>query len=433
MDFTLLLFLILLNGLFAMSEMGLSASRKARLQVMVESGQPGAAAAMALHENPTLWLSTVQIGITSIGVLNGIVGEAAFSEPVAQWLETRFGAPVRGAAIGATALVVVMITVLTIIFGELVPKRLGQMHPETVARLVARPMNWLSTATRPLVWLLSVSTNAILTLMGMRVGPSRAVTEEEIAASLEEGVDAGVIEAQEHQMVRNVFRLDERQIGSMMIPRAEIVWLDLADSTEKLLQCIADSGHTRFPVCRGSLDDVQGVLRLASLLRPLAHGDKLLLSEHLVPPVFVPETLSGMELLEQFRAARTDLVFVVDEYGAVQGVITERDLLEAITGEFGASGDDDAWAVQRPDGSWLLDGLIPVPELKDRLALKELPEEDRGRYNTLAGMIMLLLGRLPRTADAVDWQGWRFEVVDLDGKRVDKVLVQRTAHSGEDL
>ena len=433
MDFSLLLFLILLNGLFAMSEMGLSASRKARLQVMVESGQPGAEAAMELHENPTLWLSTVQIGITSIGVLNGIVGEAAFSEPVAQWLEHSFGAPTRGAAIGATALVVVMITVLTIIFGELVPKRLGQMYPETVARLVARPMNWLSMAARPLVWLLSLSTKAILTLIGLRDGPSRAVTEAEIAASLEEGVDAGVIEAQEHQMVRNVFRLDDRQIGSMMIPRAEIVWLDVADSTEKLLQCIADSGHTRFPVCRGSLDDVQGVLRLASLLQPLAHGATLVLSEHLVPPVFVPETLSGMELLEQFRASRTDLVFVVDEYGAVQGVITERDLLEAITGEFGAPSDEDAWAVQRADGSWLLDGLIPVPELKDRLALKELPEEDRGRYNTLAGMIMLLLGRLPQTADAVDWQGWRFEVVDLDGKRVDKVLVQRTAMTGEDL
>ena len=425
MDFTLLLFLILINGLFAMSEMALSASRKARLQVMVEARQPGAQAAMALHENPTLWLSTVQIGITSIGVLNGIVGEAAFSEPVAQWLVHTFNAPAKGAAIGATALVVVMITVLTIIFGELVPKRLGQMHPETVARLVARPMNWLSTATRPLVWVLSLSTNAILTLMGMRHGPSRAVTEEEIAASLEEGVDAGVIEAQEHQMVRNVFRLDDRQIGSMMIPRAEIVWLDVADPLEKLLQCIADSGHTRFPVCRGSLDDVQGVLRLASLLQPLARGDKLVLSDHMLPPVFVPETLSGMELLEQFRATRTDLVFVVDEYGAVQGVITERDLLEAITGEFGAPSDDDAWAVQRADGSWLMDGLIPVPELKDRLEIKDMPEEDRGRYNTLAGMIMLLLGRLPNTTDTVEWEGWRFEVVDLDGKRVDKVLVER--------
>ena len=433
MDFTLLLFLILLNGAFAMSEMALTASRKARLAVMVESGEPGAQAAMDLHENPTRWLSTVQIGITSIGILNGIVGEAAFSEPLAQWLAASFVIKQRAAAITATALVVVMITVLTIIFGELVPKRLGQMYPETVARLVARPMNLLSTAVRPLVVVLSMATNAILRLMGIRGGPSRAVTEEEIAASLEEGVDAGVIEAQEHQMVRNVFRLDDRQIGSMMIPRAEIVWLDEADEVDAALQHIADSGHTRFPVCRGSLDDVQGVLNVASLLQPLARGEKPQLAQHMQPPVFVPETLSGMELLEQFRASRTDLVFVVDEYGAVQGVITERDLLEAITGEFGAPTDEDSWALQRKDGSWLMDGLIPVPELKDRLEIKELPEEDRGRYNTLAGMIMLLLGHLPRTTDAVEWEGWRFEVVDLDGKRVDKVLVQRTATPGEEL
>ncbi|MDE2146531.1 MAG: HlyC/CorC family transporter [Burkholderiales bacterium] len=426
MNFTLLVFLILLNGLFAMSEMALTASRKARLQVMVESGQAGAAAAMALHENPTRWLSTVQIGITSIGVLNGIVGEAAFSEPVATWLVQTFDAPARGAAITATGLVVLLITVLTIIFGELVPKRLGQMYPEVVARLVARPMNWLSTGVRPLVSLLSLATDAVLHLLGVREGPSRLVTEAEIAASLEEGVDAGVIEAQEHQMVRNVFRLDDRQIGSMMIPRAEIVWLDLADTLEHQLQVIADSGHARLPLCRGSLDDVQGWVGVASLLAPLARGQRPNLAEHLQPAVFVPETLTGMELLEQFRGARVELVFVVDEYGAVQGVITERDLLEAITGEFGAPSDEDAWAVQRADGSWLLDGLIPVPELKDRLGLKGLPDEERGRYNTLAGMIMLLLGRLPATADAVEWQGWRFEVVDLDGKRVDKVLVSRT-------
>ncbi len=432
MDLALLVFLILLNGIFAMSEMGLTASRKARLQVMVEAEEPGARAAMDLHENPTKFLSTVQIGITSIGVLNGIVGEAAFSQPLGHWLAQTFGWAEKPAGVGATALVVMLITILTIIFGELVPKRLGQMYPETVARLAARPMNLLSTATRPLVALLSLCTEAVLKLLGIKGGPSRSVTEEEIAASLEEGVDAGVIEAQEHQMVRNVFRLDDRQIGSMMIPRAEIVWLDESDPLDTLLQRMATSGHTRFPVCRGSLDDVRGVLAAAVLLQPLARGERPELADHMQPPVFVPETLSGMELLEHFKLAGTDIVFVVDEYGAVQGVITERDLLEAITGEFGAPTDEDAWAVKRDDGSWLLDGLIPVPELKDRLEIKELPEENRGRYNTLAGMIMLLLGRLPRTTDAVLWDGWRFEVVDLDGKRVDKVLVQKIDTPGEE-
>jgi putative hemolysin len=206
----------------------------------------------------------------------------------------------------------------------------------------------------------------------------------------------------------------------------------VADPIDALLATIATSGHTRFPVCRGSLDDVQGVLNAAKLLQPLAQGQGLEIAQHMQPPVFVPETLSGMELLEHFRVSRTDLVFVVDEYGAVQGVITERDLLEAITGEFGAPSDEDAWAVRREDGGWLLDGLIPVPEFKDRLELKELPEEGRGRYNTLAGMIMLLLGRLPRTADKVEWEGWRFEVVDLDGKRVDKVLASRIETPGEE-
>jgi len=432
MDVALLVFLILLNGVFAMSEMALTASRKARLQVMVEGEEPGAQAAMDLHEHPTKWLSTVQIGITSIGVLNGIVGEAAFAEPFSRWLQSALPITPKMAAYSATALVVATITYLTIIFGELVPKRLGQMYPENVARLVARPMNWLSTATRPFVWLLGASTETVLRLLGIRGGPSRSVTEEEIAASLEEGVDAGVIEEQEHQMVRNVFRLDDRQIGSMMIPRAEIVWLDAGAPIEQMLERMMQSGRSRYPVCRGGLDEVIGVVAAHKLLPPLAQGLKPDLNEHLKPPVFVPETLSGMELLEHFRQSSADMVFVVDEYGAVQGVITERDLLEAITGEFvGAEPGEEAWATQRADGSWLMDGLIPIPELKDRLDLKEVPEEDRGRYNTLAGMVMLLLGRLPGTGDSVDWEGWRFEVVDLDGKRVDKLLVARTGESDD--
>lgn len=422
MDIALLAFLILLNGVFAMSEMALTASRRARLQVMVETGDKGAQVAMDLHENPTKFLSTVQIGITSIGVLNGIVGEAAFSEPLGRWLIETLHVSPRAGSLSATALVVIIITFLTIIFGELVPKRLGQMYPEAVARLVAYPMEWLSLAARPFVKLLSWCTDATLRLLGIRGGPNRSVTEEEIAASLEEGLDAGVIEAQEHQMVRNVFRLDDRTVGSMMIPRTDIVWLDASAPIERVLESIAAQEHSRYPVCRGGLSDVLGVVSAQTLLQQLLQGQPLALTAKLQPPVFVPETLTGMELLEQFRVSSSQLVFVVDEYGEVQGVITVRDVLEAITGEFTTPAADNAWAVQRNDGSWLFDGLIPVPELKDRLDLKELPEEDRGRYNTLAGMVMLLLGRLPQTADSVEWEGWRFEVVDLDGKRVDKVL-----------
>jgi putative hemolysin len=425
MDVALLFFLIVLNALFAMSEMALTASRKARLQVMLEAGDAGAQAALDLHDNPTKFLSVVQVGITSISILNGIVGDAAFSAPFAHWLHETFPLTERASEITATAMVVITVTFITIIFGELVPKRFGLMYPEAVALVVARPMEWLSLITRPFIKLLSWCTEATLKLFGIRGKPDRSVTEEEINASLEEGLDAGIIEAQEHQMVRNVFRLDDRQVGSMMIPRAEIVWLDAAASADDVLKVIADEEHSRYPVCRGGLDDVIGVISAQTLLQQVMKGRALSLADGLQSSVFVPETLSGMELLEHFRASSAQLVFVVDEYGEVQGMITVRDVLEAITGEFSTPTDEDAWAVQRADSSWLFDGLIPVPELKDRLGLKELPEEDRGRYNTLAGMIMLLLGRLPHTTDSVEWEGWRFEVVDLDGKRVDKVLASR--------
>lgn len=427
MDLALLIFLILLNGLFAMSEMSLAASRKARLQVMAETGDAGALAAIDLHDNPTQFLSTVQIGITSIGVLNGIVGDAAFSQPLAAWLTHSLQLNDQVAAITATALVVVIITFVTIIFGELVPKRVGQMYPETVARLMAQPMKLISSLTKPFVHLLSVATEGVLKVLGIKDNGGRSVTEEEIAAQLEEGLDAGVIEAHEHQMVRNVFRLDERQIGSMMIPRSDIAWLDVELPMEQNIAIIAEHGYSRYPVCRGGLDDVVGVVTAQQLLHQLTQQESHDLSKNLLPAVFVPETLSGMELLEHFRGSDTQMVFVVDEYGEVQGVITLRDVLEAITGEFTPAEPEDAWAVQREDGSWLIDGLIPAPELKDRLELKNLPDEDRGRYNTLAGLVMLLLGRLPRVTDTVEWSGWRLEVVDMDGKRIDKVLATRLA------
>jgi putative hemolysin len=421
MDFLLIALLTLLNGLFAMSEMALASSRKARLAALAESGDRGAEAALRLLDHPTQFLSTVQVGITSIGVLNGIVGEAAFSDDLAAWLRS-YGVSPRASGYAATAIVVAIITYVTIIFGELVPKRIGQLYPENVSRWAARPMGWVARAAGPFVKLLSASTQAVLKVLAVDTTTPRGMTEEEIAHSLEEGVDAGVIEAHEHQMVRNVFHLDDRALTSMMLPRSDIDWLDAALPVREALQRAGgDDAHSWYPVCRGSLDDVVGVVSVARLLAlgPAHEGP---VEPHADPALFVPETLSGMELLEQFRLRSARLVFVVDEYGVVQGLITPHDLLEAITGELQPEANTEAWATQREDGSWLLDGIMPVSELKARLGIRELPEEDKGRYNTLAGLLMSVSGRLPGAGERIDCGDWVFEVVDLDGKRIDKVL-----------
>jgi putative hemolysin len=286
-------------------------------------------------------------------------------------------------------------------------------------------MLWLATAAKPFVRLLSGTTAGVLKLLRIDTNAARAVTEEEITASLEEGVDAGVIEQHEHQMVQNVFQLDERPLTSLMVPRTDVEWLDASMTVAQGLQRASNGGskgaHSWYPVCRGSLDDVVGVISVARLLE-LGVDTPGSIEPYATPASFVPETLSGMELLEQFRARAGRFVFVVDEYGVVQGLLTPRDLLEAITGELQPGAQIDAWATQRDDGSWLLDGLMPVGELKVRLELDELPQEDRGRYNTVAGLLMSVSGRLPAVAERIDCVGWCFEVVDLDGKRIDKVL-----------
>ena len=440
MDFLLIAFLTLLNSLFAMSEMALASSRKARLTAMAEAHDKGAQVALNLLSKPTQFLSSVQVGITSIGMLNGIIGEAAFSGGLSLWLQSVSVAP-RVAEISATALVVTVITFITIVFGELVPKRIAQLHPEATARLVSRPMSWVAVAAKPFVGLLSLSTQAVLKLLRIDNTAGRSVTEEEIAASLEEGVDAGLIEQHEHQMVQNVFLLDDRLLTSLMVPRSDIEWLDASDTVEQAIAKAGSTAHSWYPVARGSLDDVVGVVSVATLLtlwrRPdlqnadalpatlpvKSHHDRI--DTHTVPAVFVPETLTGMELLEQFRARSTRIVFVVDEYGVVQGLMTPIDMLEAITGELQPNAQVDAWAIQRSDGSWLIDGVMPVSELKARLEIKELPEENKGRYNTVAGLLQTVSGQLLKTAERVDCSGWQFEVIDLDGKRIDKVLAYK--------
>lgn len=425
MDFLLIALLTLLNGVFAMSELALASSRKARLAALAETGDKGAIAALALLDNPTQFLSSVQVGITSIGLLNGILGEAAFSDGLAQWLQG-LGTPERAASITATAVVVAGITFVTIVFGELVPKRIGQLYPETVSTLISRPMTWVASAAKPFVRLLSFSTHAVLTLLRINQSNGRAVTEEEIAASLAEGREAGVIEAHEHLMVQNVFHLDDRPLTSIMVPRTDVQWLDADMSVAEALQASADGhakgGHSWYPVCRNSLDDVVGIVSVARLLALGPEAAASGLSEHVLPAAFLPETLSVMELLEQLRARSGRIVFVVDEYGVVQGIMTPRDLLEAITGELQPVTGTQAWAMQREDGSWLLDGLMPISELKARLDIRELPDEHRGRYNTVAGLLMAESGHLPILGERVSCAGWIFEVIDLDGKRIDKVL-----------
>lgn len=421
MEIFFLLFLILVNGMFAMSEIALITAKRSKLQKLSGEGDKAAEVAVRLGQEPTRFLSTIQIGITSIGILNGIVGQGAFAQPFSLWLQS-FGMDREQSGILATALVVISITYVTIVIGELVPKRLGQFNPEGVARLVSRPMLALAAITRPFVRLLSASTDTILRLLGKDPQLAPSVTEEEIHAMLEEGSEAGVIEQQEHEMVRNVFRLDDRQLGTLMVPRADIVYLDVALPLEENIDRVTGSEHSRFPVCQGGLQSLLGVVNAKQLLAQTLKGGLTDFSAQLQPCVYVPETLTGMELLEHFRLSGTQMVFVVDEYGEIQGLVTMQDLLEAVTGEFVPRNLEDSWALQRDDGSWLLDGMIPVPELKDTLDLKSVPEEDKGLYHTLSGLLMWLLGRMPVTGDVMEWEGWRLEVVDLDGKRIDKVL-----------
>ncbi|WP_429949707.1 hemolysin family protein [Comamonas sediminis] len=426
LDVLLIALLTLLNGVFAMSELALASSRKSRLLAMAESGDKGAKAALDLLSNPTQFLSSIQVGITSIGMLNGIFGEAAFSDGLAQSLVT-WGMPASVASVVATTTVIIVITFMTIVFGELVPKRIGQMYPEASSRIIALPLTWVSKIAKPFVWLLAISAQGVLKLLRIKDESDRAVTEEEIVASLDEGRDAGVIERHEHQMVQNVFHLDDRPLISMMVPRGDVEWLDAnLNVTQALHEVRASSGkgaHSWYPVCRESLDNVVGLVSVAHLL-DVADPQNTSIAKVAVAASYVPETLSGFELLEQFRARAGRMIFVVDEYGVVQGIITPRDLLEAITGELKPGAASEAWAVQNDDGSWYLDGLMPVSELKARLEIKELPDEDKGRYNTLAGMLMAESGHLPPLGEKIYCAGWVFEVLALEGKRVDKVIAR---------
>jgi putative hemolysin len=415
--------LIFINGIFAMSEIAVVSSRKTRLQQWAEEGNARARAALELANNPNQFLATIQIGITLVGILAGAFGGATIARELAvmlsdiTWLQP-YGHPL------SLVLVVLVITYLSLIVGELVPKRLALNNPERLAMAVAVPMQALSRVAYPAVHLLGLSTEFLLRALGIRPSTEPPVTEEDIRALIEQGTQAGMFEEAEQEMVERVFRLGDRRVSAVMTPRTEIVWLDRAASAQAIRSTITDSAHSRFLVAEGSLDNALGVVHAKDLLAHILGEQVVDLEATLQQPLYVPESMRALKVLELFKQSGTHIALVIDEYGGIQGLVTPSDILEAIVGDLPEAGEQvEPLALQREDGSWLLDGMLPVDEFKDLFDLGDLPGEDQGIYQTLAGFVIMQLGRIPAATDYFIWEGLKIEVVDMDGNRIDKVLV----------
>lgn len=422
--------LLLLNGAFAMSEIALVSARKARLQQSAEDGQSGANAAIQLAENPNRLLSTVQIGITLVGIFSGALGGATLAQSLAQQLQ-KIPSVAEASQEIALAIVVLLTTYFSLVIGELIPKRLALNNPERIAIAVAPFMRTLAWFTAPVVSLLSKSTDLGLRLLGVRPSEEPPVTEEEIKVLMEQGTQVGVFETAEQDMVTGVFRLSDRYIDSVMTPRTEIEWLDLDEPFEELRLRVLRSGHTRFPVAQGTLDNVQGVLLARDFLSHCIENAPVEIRTLLQPPLFVPDSMSVLKVLEMIKEAGVHVALVIDEYGGLLGMVTLYDILEAIVGEIPDASDNDQQAIRREDGSWLLDGLISIDEFKDIFDLRDMPDEERIGYQTLGGFIMSQLGAIPSAGQHFEWQNLRFEVMDMDGRRVDKVLVSPISSTSE--
>lgn len=420
----IILLLMLANGIFAMSEMAIVSARRVRLQEMANSGDAKARAALELANSPNRFLSTVQVGITLIGILAGAFGGAALSETIAVYL-ARIPALVQYSEAIAFGLVVLIITYLSLIIGELVPKRLALNAPEKIAANVAAPMQILAKAASPLVHLLSISTELVLKLLRVNTNVSEPlVTEEEIKLLLRQGAEAGMFEAAEQDMVERVFHLGDQRVAGIMTPRLDIVWLDLNDSAEINRNKMIDNPHTRFPVCQETLDNVLGIVHITHVLTQTLQGKPIDLLAVLQQPLVIPETTHALKILELFKQSGTHIALVVDEYGVIQGIVTLNDVMEVVIGEVPfADQQEEADIIRREDGSWLVDGMLPIGELKELLNLEELPGEDRGNFHTLGGFVITHLGHIPRSSDYFEWSVFRFEVVDMDGNRVDKVMI----------
>ena len=427
MELFLLLLLIVVNGLFAMSEIAVVSSRKARLQSLADGGSPGARSALALQQEPSSFLSTIQVGITSVGILSGAIGETALADPLAGWLAGMPGVAPYAKGLAMT-LTVVGLTYFSVVVGELVPKRLALLAPESIASVMARPMVALARAAHPLVVLLSGSCAALLRVIGARRQEEPPVTDDEIKVMMEQGAEAGVFHEGEQALVSNVLRLDDQSIGAIMTPRRDMVLVDLAEGDEAVRQCIVSSGYSRLVVCRDGMENILGILRKGDLLAKAMPGLQVGCADVeavLLPPLYVPESVTTAQLLENFRNSRLQFALIVDEYGDVQGVVTMTDVLAAIVGDLSVpEAPEDRDMVQRADGSWLVDGDVAVERLKAALDITgELPGESGRGFHTVGGFVMHCLGRIPVASDAFAAAGWRFEVMDMDGNRVDKVLL----------
>lgn len=428
-DFSIILLLILANGLFVMSELAIVSARKVRLQQLANQGDRKARTALRLSEEPNNFLATVQVGITLIGIIAGAFGEAALSRRIEPILADIPGLKPYSQVI-SFGIGVLIITYLTLILGELVPKRLALNSPERIASFAAMPMAVLAKIGAPIVYLLSASTNLMLQILGIRPSDEPQVTEEEIRVMIEQGTEAGMFEQAEEDIMKRVFRLGDRRVSSLMTPRLEIIWIDLEDSFDENRRRMMESSHARFPVCHGGLDNLLGVVQVYDLLVMSMANEAIDFTSALQTPVFVPESTRALKVLELFKQTGTQIAFVVDEYGVIQGLVTLTDVLQAIVGDIPTVEDlAEPQAIRREDGSWLLDGMLPIYQFKELLHIEdqELPGEQRGSYQTLGGFVVMHLGRIPTAADHFEWESLRFEVMDMDGNRVDKVLVVPTS------
>jgi len=429
-ELLVLLVLVLANGLFAMSEIAIVSARRTRLQQLANRGNLRAAAALDLANSPNRFLSTVQVGISLIGVLAGALGGATLANKLDRYF-SQFALLQPYSQALSIGLVVIGITYLSLILGELVPKRLALQHPERIATAIAYPMQALSRLAAPIVHLLSNSTELVLKLFGVGAIPKPEVTEEEIKVLLQLGTEAGMFDEAEQAMIERVFRLGDQRVSGLMSPRPDIVWLDLNAPLQENCRKMLENVHSRFPVCQGSLDNVLGILQVSDLLAQTLNHQPIDLTDSLRQPLFVPESTHAFKVLEFFKQSSLHLALVVDEYGVIQGIVTLNDIMEAIIGDIPSISTSEASAIQREDGSWLLDGMIAIEEFKQLFNLEEMEAESQGNYHTLGGFVIMKLGRIPKSADHFEWQGLRFEVMDMDGNRVDKMLVMPIAKTAK--